>query len=151
MTSLYAILGRSTPLTTVFGYETAAFRKTNGLPKTHDADALCIATLHLGARVPYHLENFYTVGFHPRQTRRQYHDLPRKGQGRIRYQMYKESEGFCKGDIVRVKGTWIKQIKSIYADGRLAFKRAKGEPPSARPQDCQLLERRCTTVWDQMV
>ncbi len=62
--------------------------------------------------------------------------------------MYQELKGFRKGDIVRVKGTSIKQVNAIYADGRLAFKRVKGEPSTARPQDCQLLERGRTVVWE---
>ena len=49
--------------------------------------------------------------------------------------------GFHKGDIVRVKGKYVKQINSIYSDERLAFKRVKGEPPAVLPKDYQLLER----------
>ena len=147
---LYATLGEQTRLTTVFGYETSAYRKARGLPKTHLVDALCIATLRTGEVVPAPRENVYLIGFCPRQTRRRYHSLPRKGQGRVRYQIYEELEGFHKGDIVRVKGRWIKQINALYGDGRLAFKRVKGEPPSARPKDCQLLERCRTIVWQQV-
>lgn len=147
---LYATLGKQTRLTTVFGYETSAYRKARGLPKTHLVDALCVATLRTGEVVPAPHENVYLIGFRPRQTRRRYHSLPRKGQGRVRYQIYEELEGFHKGDIVRVKGRWIKQINALYGDGRLAFKRVKGEPPSARPKDCQLLERCRTIVWQQV-
>lgn len=146
--SLYATLGRQAPLSTVFGYETAAYRKHLGLPKTHIMDALCVATLQTGEVVAVSQMNSYTITFRPRQTRRRYHDLPRKGQGRVRYQLYQELEGFRKGDIVRVKGKWIKQVNAIYAEGRLAFKRVKGEPPSARPGDCQLLERGYTILWE---
>jgi len=147
-TYLYTTLGRTIPLSTVFGYETAAYRKHLGLPKTHVIDALCIATLSTGEAVAVPQTNTYRIGFRPRQTRRQYHVLPRKGQGRVRYQMYQELKGFRKGDIVRVKGTSVKQVNAIYADGRLAFKRVKGEPSTARPQDCQLLERGRTVVWE---
>ncbi len=147
---LYATLGKQTQLSTVFGYETSAYRKARGLPKTHCIDALCVATLKTGDVVPEECENVYTIGFRPRQTRRQFHDLPRKGEGRVRYQVYEELEGFRKGDIVQVKGRWIKQINAIYGDGRLAFKRVKREPPSARPKDCQLLERGRTVVWQQI-
>jgi len=49
---------------------------------------------------------------------------------------------------VRVKGKYTKQVHAIYAEGRLAFARVKGEPPAARPQDCQLLERGRTIVWE---
>lgn len=146
---LYTILGKHAMLSTVFGYQTSAWRKARGLPKTHVIDALCVATLHTGEQVPEPREN-YSIRFRPRQTRRQYHDLPRKGQGRVRYQKYEELAGFRKGDIVRVKGKWVKQINAIYVDGRLAFKRIKGEPPAARPNDCQLLERGRTVVWEKV-
>ncbi len=92
----------------------------------HDADALCLATYETGETVAYHREHFYMVSFRPRRTRRQYYDLPRKGQGRVRYQVNDELNGFRKGDIVRVKGVYTKQINSIYSDGYLAFKRVKG-------------------------
>ncbi len=147
---LYATLGNSTTLATLFGYETAAFRKWRGLAKTHIADALCIATYHTGERVAEPGSNVYTIGFRPRQTRKQYHSLPQKGKGRVRYQLYEELEGFRKGDVVRVKGKFIKQVNAIYGEGRLAFKRVKGEPANAKPQDCQLLEREQTIVWATM-
>jgi len=57
----------------------------------------------------------YAIGFRPRQTRKQYHSLPQKGHGRVRYQRYEERGGLRKGDIVRVKGKWVKQINAIYA------------------------------------
>ena len=147
--SLYAMLGRHVPLSTLFGYQTATLRKARDLPKTHDADALCLATYDSGELVLYHREHFYRVSFRPRRTRRQYHDLPRKGQGRVRYQVNDELEGFRKGDIVRVKGKYSKQINSIYSNGYLAFPRVKGEPNQARPCDCQLLERGRTILWEQ--
>src|SRR5437588_5506561 len=84
----------------------------------------------------------------PRRTRRRYHTLPRKGQGRVKYQVNEELEGFQKGDIVRVKGKYTKQINSIYSNGYLAFPRVKGKPSQARPQDCQLLERERTLRWE---
>ena len=146
---LYTTLGAETPLSTLFGYQTATLRKARGLPKAHDVDALCLATYATGEMVPYDREHFYTVSFRPRRTRRQYHDLPRKGQGRIRYQVNQELEGFLKGDVVRVKGKYIKQINSIYSNGYLAFPRVKGEPNQARPQDCQLLERERTVLWEK--
>jgi len=52
---------------------------------------------------------------------------------------------------VRVKGCYVKQINSIYSDRRLAFKRVKGEPPSALPKDCQLLERERTIMWENVL
>jgi hypothetical protein len=147
---LYATLAHRVPLSTVFGYQTAAYRKYLGLPKTHMIDALCIATLLTGDAVPVQETNIYRIGFRPRQTRRQYHDLPRKGRGRVRYQVNDELEGFRKGDLVRVKGTYVKQDNSIYSNGYLAFRRVKGEPASARPKDCQLLERGRTIVWESV-
>jgi RRXRR protein/HNH endonuclease len=146
-TNLYATLGQMAPLATVFGYETAAYRKHLGLPKTHTIDALCIATMLSGEAVPFSETNVYQIGFRPRQTRRQYHDLPRQGQGRVRYQVNEELDGFRKGDVVRVKGRFVKQINSIYSNGYLAFSRVTGEPAQARPKDCQALERGCTVMW----
>ncbi len=148
---LYATLRKQARLSTVFGYETSAYRHARGLPKTHMVDALCVATLHTGEAVPHQSENVYTITFRPRQTRKLYHSRPRKGQGRVRYQVYEEVEGFRKGDIVRVKGCWVKQVNAIYGNGRLAFKRVKGQPPAARPQDCHLLERGRTVVWEKVV
>jgi 5-methylcytosine-specific restriction endonuclease McrA len=147
---LYTALGAQVAISTLFGYQTATLRKASGLPKTHDADALCLATYDTGETVPYHRKHFYTVSFRPRRTRRQYYDLPRKGQGRVKYQVNDELNGFRKGDIVRVKGICTKQINSIYSDGYLAFKRVKGEPNKARPQDCQLLERGRTVMWEKV-
>jgi len=62
-----------------------------------------------------------------------------------------ELQGLRKGDIVRVKGKYIKQINSIYSNGYVAFKRVKGEPFQAGPQDCQLLERGRTVVWKKVI
>ena len=152
-TYLYATLGRTTSLSTVFGYETAAYRKYLGLPKTHIIDALCIATLATGEAVPVQETNTYRIAFRPRQTRRQYHDLPRKGQGRVRYQIYQELEGFRKGDIVRVKGTLIKQVNAIYAEGRLAFKRSRRTCHLRHSlQDCPIARARARRiVWEKVV
>ena len=138
------------PLFTVFGYQTATFRKKRDLPKTHINDALCIATYHSGEMVPEPKNNRYRIRFRARQTRKQYQSLPQKGKGRVRYQVNEEREGFHKGDIVRVKGCYVKQINSIYSDGRLAFKRVKGEPASAFPKDCQVLERERTIMWENV-
>lgn len=147
---LYATLGRHTPLATLFGYQTAAFRKARGLPKTHIVDALCIATYHSGELVAEPATNIYTIGFRPRQTRKQYHSLPQTGKGRVRYQRYEELEGLRKGDVVLVKGRWVKQVNAIYGAGRLAFKRVKGEPANAKPQECSLLERGQTIIWEKV-
>ena len=148
---LYTTLGKQATLSLLFGYQTAAFRKWRGLPKTHIIDALCIATYDSGAMVPTPESNVYQISFRPRQTRKQYHSLPQKGKGRVRYQVNDELQGFRKGDLVRVKSRYVKQVNSIYSTGRLAFKRVKGEPPSALPKDCQLLERERTMFWEKAV
>jgi 5-methylcytosine-specific restriction endonuclease McrA len=148
---IYKRLGKFAPVFKVFGYQTAQFRKDLGLPKEHDVDALCVATLDRRTEIPYHRENFYTIKFRPRQTRRRYHDLPQKGKGRVPYQVNAELDGFRKGDIVRVKDKWTKQINSIYSNGRLAFARVLGEPSNAKSSDCQLLLRSQTVVWSYSV
>lgn len=147
---LYATLGKQTAFSTIFGYQTATLRKARGLPKEHDADALCIATYRSGEVIPSHRERFYSISFRPRRTRRQYHDLPRKGQGRVKYQVNEVLADFRKGDVVRVKGRFVKQIHSMYSNGYLAFKRVKGEPFQALPRDCQLLERGQTILCEKV-
>ena len=148
---MYETLGAQTPLSLLFGYQTATLRKARGLPKEHDVDALCIATYQSGEAIAYHREHFYCISFRPRRTRRQYYDLPRKGKGRVKYQVNEELAGFRKGDIVRVKGKYVKQINSIYSNGLLAFKRVKGEPSTALPKNCQLLEREQTILWEKVI
>ena len=147
---LYATLGKEMPLSTLFGYQTAAFRKARGLPKTHINDALCIATYHIGEPITEPESNVYSIRFRPRQTRKRFHSLPQKGKGRVRYQVYEELKGFRKGDLVLIKNQWIKQVNAIYAEGRLAFKRVKGEPANAKPEDCRLLEREQTIIWEKV-
>ena len=148
---LYSALGQMATVSKIFGYQISQLRKSLSLPKTHDIDALCVATTLIGKVIPHHRENFYIINFRPRQSRRQHYDLPRKGLGRVRYQVNSELEGFRKGDIVRVKGKWVKQINSIYSNGYLAFTRVEGEPNSAKPKDCQLLKRGQTMVWEKAV
>lgn len=149
-THLYATLGKQAHLSTVYGYETASYRKYRGLPKTHIIDALCIATLLTGEVVAPPASNVYRIRFRPRQTRKQYHSLPRKGKGRVKYQVNGELHGFRKGDLVLVKGKYIKLINSIYSDGYVAFARIKGEPAKALPRDCRILEREGTILWEQV-
>jgi len=45
-TYLYQALSQIAPLLSVFGYQTSIRRKSLSLPKEHDVDALCIATLN---------------------------------------------------------------------------------------------------------
>jgi 5-methylcytosine-specific restriction endonuclease McrA len=146
---LYATLRAKTPLSTLFGYQTATLRKARGLPKTHIIDALCIATYHTGELITEPGSNVYAIWFRPRQTRKRFHSLPQKGKGRVPYQVYEELKGFRKGDLVLVKKQWVKQVNAIYAEGRLAFKRVKGEPANAKPEDCRLLEREQTIIWEK--
>jgi len=148
-TLMYQELEKIARLSTVYGYQTSAYRKSLSLPKTHDIDAMLIATLCTGEVIRNHRDNFYTIKFRPKQTRRQFHDLPQKGVGRVRYQVNTELEGFRKGDIVRVKGKWVKQIHSIYSSGYLAFARLPGEPNCAKPKDCRLLRRCQTVIWEK--
>jgi RRXRR protein/HNH endonuclease len=149
-THLYAILSTLVPLTTVFGYETSLYRKHLTLPKTHIIDALCIATFRAGEVVAPPESNVYRIGFRPRQTRKRYHSLPRQSKGRVQYQVNSELQGFQKGDLVLVKGKYVKLINSIYSDGYLAFPRVKGEPPKALPRDCRILEREGTILWESV-
>lgn len=146
--SLYAKLSQLAPVSTVFGYETATYRKYRALPKTHINDALCIATLGAGEIIASPESNIYTVSFRPKQTRKQFHSQPQRGKGRVRYQVNEELEGFRKGDLILAKGQYIKRINSIYSTGYLAFPRLKGEPNVARPIHCQLLERARTILWE---
>jgi len=153
-TLMYQELEKIASLSTVYGYQTSAYRKSLSLPKTHDIDALCVAILYTGEVIDQvasqaRNENFYIIKFRPRQTRRQFHDLPQKGIGRVRYQVNAYLEGFRKGDTVRVKGKWVKQINSIYSSGYLAFARVEGEPSSAKPKDCKLLQRGQTVIWEK--
>ena len=94
--------------------------------------------------------HIYQIGFRPRQTRKLFHSQPRKGKGRVRYQVNNELQGFQKGDLALVKGKYVKLINSIYSNGYLAFPRHKGEPNQALPRDCRLLERERTIFWEQV-
>ncbi len=146
---LYNKLGKIAPVEKVFGYQTSEYRKMLELPKEHDADAMCIATLLDGELISYCRDNFYEIRFRARQTRRVYHDLPRKNKGRVRYQVNEELGGFRKGDVVKIKERWIKQINSIYSRGYLAFPRVDNGPSTALPKDCRLLQSAATTLWDR--
>jgi hypothetical protein len=149
-THLYTTFGALLPLTTVYGYQTALYRKYRELPKTHLIDALCIATLQTDEVVAPPASNIYRIGFRPRQTRKQYQSQPQKGKGRVKYQVNDELQGFRKGDLVLVKGKYLKLINSIYSDGYLAFPRVKGEPAKALPRDCRILEREGTILWENV-
>jgi 5-methylcytosine-specific restriction endonuclease McrA len=147
-THLYARLSLIAPVSTVFGYETSAYRKDRALSKSHINDALCIATLETGEIIAPPEDQVYRISFRPKQTRKQFQSCPQKGKGRVRYQVNDEFRGFRKGDLVLVKGSFVKRINSIYSKGYLAFPRVKGEPNAAQPKHCQLLERAKTILWE---
>src|SRR5436305_1847785 len=75
-THLYTRLRAFAPIATVFGYETALYRKYRNLPKTHIIDALCIATLLTSEVVGTPQSDIYHIRFRPRQTRKRYHSQP---------------------------------------------------------------------------
>ena len=51
-TLMYQELEKIASLSTVYGYQTSFLRKSLSLPKTHDIDALCVATLKTGEVIP---------------------------------------------------------------------------------------------------
>lgn len=135
----------------VYGYQTSIKRHELGLNKTHLMDAYVIA----GGDITPTIYNAYRINFRLRQTRRQYHTLPQRGKGRVKYQVNEELEGFRKGDVVKVlykEKCFIKQINSISSQSkrgdapRLAFGRVGGEPSSVLPRDCRLLEKQQTVI-----
>jgi len=147
-TKMSQTLSEMVPVEKVFGYQTQAFRKANGYEKAHWVDAVCVACLKEGKSVLPQTDNLYFVTFRPRQTRQKYHVLPKKGKGRVLYQVNESLSGFRKGDIVKVKG-FVKQVHSIYSTGALAFRRIKREPNSSVPTQCQLLEKsRTLNYWN---
>jgi hypothetical protein len=144
-TYMYSNLGTIAPVTKVFGYQTTKYRNLLGLPKEHDSDSLCIATMLNAEVVPYDRDNFYNISFRARQNRRQYHILPRKGKGRVKYQVNEELEGFHKGDIVKVREKHIRRIKAIFSDRRFEF--YESSPKHSIPKYCKLLQKSPTVVW----
>ncbi|MCP4349900.1 MAG: HNH endonuclease, partial [Desulfobacterales bacterium] len=82
---MYGKLSSLASVRKVFGYQTSEYRRFLELPKEHDSDALCVATLLNKETVPYERENFYQITFRAKQTRRVYFDRPKKGKGRVRY------------------------------------------------------------------
>lgn len=144
---LYGLLETVAPVEKRFGYETDDFRKIIGLEKDHYVDATCLATIKDREIIDVNKDDYFDVSFLAGQTRKQYHSCPRKGKGRIKYQVNEELEGFKKADIVRVKNKWDKRIWSIYSNGVLAFPRIKGEPSSSVPKHCKLLEKSKTIMF----
>jgi len=145
-TYMYTELEKDFTLGKCFGYETAAYRKSLDLPKSHVIDALCIATLKTGEVIEYHDQNQYQINFRAEQNRKQYITLPKKGKGRVKYQVNKELGGFHKGDLVEVRGH-LKRIRSLTGRGYLEFPHVKGEPSSSLPKKCRLVEKCSTIGW----
>jgi len=157
-TQMYNQLSKIAPVSLVFGYQTAEFRKNNGFAKEHFLDAVCVACLPFAAPknsrpsasevVSPSTDNLYFITFRPRQVRQKYHVLPQQGKGRVLYQRNESLSGFQKGDIVLAKG-FIKQVNAIYSTGMLAFPRVKGEPYASVPKKCKLLEKNKTiNYWN---
>jgi 5-methylcytosine-specific restriction endonuclease McrA len=149
-THMYSKLGKGYTVGKCFGYETAEYRKSLGLEKSHMIDALCIATLRTGEVIEYHKENQYQINFRAKQTRKRYFTQPKKGKGRVKCQVNKELCGFQKGDTIETRG-FLKVVNSIYSNGMLAFTRIKGEPGTASPNNCKLIEKSSTIKWKQIV
>lgn len=147
---IYEQLSKISELRKVFGYQTSEYRKEINLDKTHDSDALCIIDVGFDRHSEFNRNNYFEIKFRPKQTRKQYFDLARKGLGRVKYQINSELKGFRKGDIVLIKG-FEKQINSIYSNGSLAFARIKGEPSACKPEKCKLLERQKTIIFNKKV
>ena len=98
-TLMYQELEKIASLSTVFGYQTAAFRKSCDYPKEHWIDALCIANLETGELIQPDKENpwieceayrnHYEIWFRAKQTRRIFNTQPSKGGLIKQWQKYK--------------------------------------------------------------
>ena len=148
-THMYFELEKAFTLGKCFGYETAAYRKSLDLEKSHVIDALCIATLRTGEVINYPEQNQYQINFRAGQTRKMYRTHPKKNKGRVKYQVNETLDGFHKGDLVEVKG-YLKRINSICSSGFLFFPRVKGEPSNSTSKNCKLVEKCSTIHWKQV-
>jgi len=88
-TLMYQNLEKIAPLSTVYGYQTASFRKALSYPKEHWIDAVCVACLETGEIVPLDSSNHYSVWFRAKQTRRIFDTQPSKGGLIKQWQKYK--------------------------------------------------------------
>jgi len=88
-TLMYQELEKIAPLSCVYGYQTASFRKALSYPKEHWIDAVCIACLETGDIVPLDSSNHYSVWFRSKQTRRIFNTQPSKGGLIKQWQKYK--------------------------------------------------------------
>ena len=78
-TLMYQELEKIAPLSCVYGYQTASFRKALDLPKEHWIDAVCISCLETGEIVSLDNSNHYNIWFRAKQTRRIFDTQPSKG------------------------------------------------------------------------
>ncbi|MBC8233179.1 HNH endonuclease [bacterium] len=85
---MYQELEKIAPLSTVYGYQTAVFRKSCGFPKEHWIDAFCIANFETGEFVQPREENHYQIWFRAKQTRRIFDTQPKKGGVIKQWQKY---------------------------------------------------------------
>jgi len=86
---LYQEMEKVASLSTVYGYQTAEFRKACDFPKEHFLDALCIANLETGEFIQPDKENHYQIWFRAKQTRRIFDTQPKKGGIIKQWQKYK--------------------------------------------------------------
>ncbi|MBC8233613.1 HNH endonuclease [bacterium] len=86
---LYQEMEKVASLSTVYGYQTAEFRKACDFPKEHFLDALCIANLETGEFIQPDKENHYEIWFRAKQTRRIFDTQPKKGGIIKQWQKYK--------------------------------------------------------------
>ena len=145
---LYSEIRKLYNLELRFGYETSARRKGLGLEKDHDIDAAVLVMLGTNKVLYTHKFNFYSVVFRAVKNRRQYFDQPKKGKGRVKFQVNEELEGFKKGDLVLVREKYLKQINSIFSVGRFSFTRGKDKVRTATPKFCRLIESAPSMVFN---
>ena len=86
---MYQELEKIAPVSKVYGYQTASFRKALSLPKEHWIDAVCLACLETGEIVPLDNSNHYSIWFRAKQTRRIFDTQPKKGGVIRQWQKYK--------------------------------------------------------------
>ena len=146
-TYMYSELAKLAPIDLVFGYQTSEYRKSLELKKDHHIDAMCVATLLDGEVANRDEENFYRITFRASQNRQRYYVQAQKEKGRVRCQVTEELGGFRKGDLVLVRGKWIKRVWSIEGKRVLGFPRVKGEPTSSIPSKCKLVEKAKTLMF----
>ncbi|MBC8229942.1 HNH endonuclease [bacterium] len=86
---MYQELEKIALLSTVYGYQTASFRKACSYEKEHWIDAVCITNLETDEFIPPDKENHYQIWFRAKQTRRIFDTQPTKGGVIKQWQKYK--------------------------------------------------------------